>query len=82
MTDDISPNKLNDSDRRRIERIRSRLRSQGIGKDEALRRATAEVVEQGHGGRGGGGNAGGEPQSRGGGPQPDRPGPHRSDRPE
>ncbi len=39
----IKPNKLNDRDKRRIESIRERLRAQGVGEDEATKRAVAEV---------------------------------------
>ncbi len=62
MSKDISPNKLNQRDRRRMENIRDRLRSQNVGEDEATRLAIEQVVEESHSGKGGGGHAAGEPQ--------------------
>lgn len=62
MSQDISPNKLNDRDRRRMENIRDRLRAQNYGEDEATRLAIEQVVEESHSGKGGGSGAGGEPQ--------------------
>ncbi len=62
MTKDIHPNKLNQRDRRRMENIRDRLRSQNVGEDEATRLAMEQVVDESLSGKGGGGQAGGEPQ--------------------
>ncbi len=62
MAQDISPNKLNDRDRRRMENIRDRLRAQNFGEDEATRLAMEEVVAEAHSGKGGGSGAAGEPQ--------------------
>lgn len=39
MAKEVSPNKINEQDRRRMENIRDRLRSQNIGEDEATRLA-------------------------------------------
>lgn len=64
MAKDISPNKLNDDDKRRMESIRGRLRAQGVGEDEATRQAIEQVVREGHSGAGGGSGAAGEPQKR------------------
>jgi hypothetical protein len=59
MANNVSPNKLNDRDRRRVENIRDRLQAQGVGEDEATKRAVEEVVAGGHSGQGGG-KAGGD----------------------
>ena len=64
MADDISPNKLSERDKRRIENIRSRLRAQNIGEDEATQLATEQVVDELNSGKGGGPHAGAEPQKR------------------
>lgn len=53
-------NKLNRRDQRRIENIRERLRAQGIGEDEATRRAIEEVAKRHHSGTGGGRHSAGE----------------------
>ncbi len=45
MTKDIHPNKLNQRDRRRMENIRDRLRSQNVGEDEATRLVMEQVVD-------------------------------------
>ena len=64
MAKQISPNKLNDRDKRRIKSIRERLRSQGVGEDEATRQAIEEVVRESHSGAGGGSGAAGEPKKQ------------------
>lgn len=64
MPEEIKPNKLNDRDRRRMENIRDRLRSQNVGEDEATRRALEEVVQEVGSGKGGGRRAAGEPRKR------------------
>lgn len=60
MAQEISPNKVNDEQERRAEQVESRLRKQGMGEDEAEKRALAEAVAEKPGSHGGGGNAGGE----------------------
>ena len=64
MAQSIQPNKLNAQDRRRRESIRERLRSQGVGEDEATRQAMEEVLAEAQSGKGGGSNAAGQPQKR------------------
>ena len=64
MKEDIKPNKLKDRDKRRMENIRDRLRSQNIDEDEATRRAIQQLQEETESGKGGGHRAGGEPQKR------------------
>ena len=59
MNDEVKPTKLNDKDKRKIESVRSDLRKEGVGEDDATRQATERVVSQGTSGRGGG-NSGGE----------------------
>lgn len=64
----ISPNKLNDRDKRRMENIRDRLRAQNVGEDEATRLALDQIQKK-KSGQGGGGHGGGEsqkPTQRGG----------------
>lgn len=60
MGQQVSPNKLNARDQRQVENIRDRLRSQGVGEDEATKRAIDQVVAGEHSGAGGGSNAAGE----------------------
>lgn len=62
MSDELNPNKLHPRDRRRMENIRDRLRSQNYGEDEATRLALEQLQRERHAGRGGGRHAGGEPQ--------------------
>ena len=57
MAKDISPNKLSKRDKRRVDHVRDRLRHQGVGEDEAMKRAVREVVSGDHSGRGGGSNS-------------------------
>lgn len=57
MPREISPNKLNERDKRKIDHVRERLRKQGVGEDEAMKRAVDEVTSGDHSGRGGGRNA-------------------------
>ena len=64
MPDEISPNKLNEKDKRRMENIRDRLRSQNYGEDDATRLALEQVLAERASGQGGGTNAAGEPQKR------------------
>ncbi|MFO7904878.1 MAG: hypothetical protein ACQESR_11095 [Planctomycetota bacterium] len=64
MPEEIKPNKLNDRDRRRMENIRDRLRSQNVGEDEATRRALEQLLQEVGSGKGGGHRAGGEPHKR------------------
>ena len=59
MKDEVKPNKLNDKDKRKIESVRSRLREQGVGEDDATRQAREKVIAEGTSGKGGG-NSGGE----------------------
>ncbi len=56
----ISPNKINDRQKRRAEHIAEQLMKQGVGRDEAHRRAIAQSVNEDPGSLGGGKNAGGE----------------------
>lgn len=51
MAKEVSPNKINGHDRRRMENIRDRLRSQNIGEDEATRLALEQVAEEAHSGK-------------------------------
>jgi hypothetical protein len=50
MPDDISPNKVNAKQERRAEQIKGRLIAQGIGRDEAEKRALREAVDEVPGG--------------------------------
>ena len=59
MNDEAKANKLNDKDKRQIENVRSELRKEGVGEDDATRQATQRVVSKGTSGKGGG-NSGGE----------------------
>jgi hypothetical protein len=59
MNDEVKPNKLNDKDKRRMENVRDELRKQGVGEDDATRRAREQVIAEGTSGKGGG-NSGGE----------------------
>lgn len=56
------PNKLSAKDQRQIENRRSRLRSQGVGEDDATKQAIDEVTSEGLSGQGGGKSSGGNPQ--------------------
>lgn len=60
MAKNIQPNKLNDRDKRRMENIRTRLRRQGVGEDEAAKRAFEEVLNEGASGAGGGSRGAGD----------------------
>lgn len=64
MAKNISPNKLSDREKRRMESIRSRLRAQNVGEDEATRLAIEQVKQEMSSGEGGGRNAAGEPKKR------------------
>ena len=57
-----TPNKLHKRDKRRMENRRDRMREQGIGEDDATRRATREIDKEMHSGKGGGSNSAGEKQ--------------------
>ena len=59
-TQDVSPNKLSDSQKKQIEQVRERLQQQGLGRDEAEKRAIREVTANTESGQGGGTNAAGE----------------------
>ncbi len=62
MGRDISPNKVDDEPERRAEHIESRLRSQGMGEDQADKEALAWAVEEKPGKLRGGGNSANGPK--------------------
>ncbi|HEX8200773.1 MAG TPA: hypothetical protein VF590_09815 [Isosphaeraceae bacterium] len=71
MADEISPNKVSDAEKRRAEHIESKLKKQGMGEDEAEKRALAAAVEEDPRGRGGGNSSGNNPK-KGTNPEGDR----------
>ncbi|QDV35771.1 hypothetical protein [Tautonia plasticadhaerens] len=46
MPDGISPNKVNAAQERRAEHIKERLVAQGVGRDEAEKRALREAIDE------------------------------------
>jgi hypothetical protein len=62
MARDISPNKVDDDQERRPDQIESRLRSQGMGEDQADKEALARDVEEKPGSLHGGGDSANEPK--------------------
>jgi len=60
MAEELSPNKINEKQERRADHIKDKLRKQGVGEDEAEKRALQQAVEEDPGSLGGGSNSGGE----------------------
>ena len=59
MGDSVDPHKISDKERRRVSQIKQTLQNQGIGEDEAEKRALQQAVQELRSGAGGGTNAGG-----------------------
>lgn len=59
MVPPIDPHKISEKEQRRAARIKERLINQGVGEDEAQKRAIEEAVQELRSGQGGGKNAGG-----------------------
>ena len=71
MAEEISPNKVSDAEKRRAEHIEDKLKKQGVGEDEAEKRALTAAVEEDPRGRGGGHTSGNNPK-KGTDPEGDR----------
>jgi hypothetical protein len=62
VPEEISPNKVSDKEKRRAEHIEDKLEKQGMGEDEAEKRALAAAVDEDPSGRGGGKSSGNNPK--------------------
>ncbi|MBW3600651.1 MAG: plasmid stabilization protein [Planctomycetes bacterium] len=60
MAQEFDPNKISDKERRRASQIKEKLQRQGVGEDEAAKRAVQQAAEELQSGQGGGKNRGGE----------------------
>ena len=60
MANNIPPGKLSARDQRKVNSLCERFQAQGIGEDDATRRAVEEVTKMSHSGAGGGRKSGGE----------------------
>ena len=58
MSGEVNPHKIDDKQQRRAEHLKDKFEHQGMGQDEARKRAQEEVA---HEGNTGGGNSGGDP---------------------
>jgi hypothetical protein len=60
MAEEIRKNKIDDDQKRRAEHLKDKLEKQGVGQDEAEKRAMHTAVEEDQGSHGGGKSSGGD----------------------